>query len=574
MDKFNFIKEIDRFALLDPDARALGLGRDFVSYAELKQKTDLVAQNLRKMGVKTQEPVGVYIDRSFDAIFAILGILKSGCICVPLDKTYPIERIGYIIENSQIKNIIFDKNDLNFKNGNLIRISDLLSGEIQEIWESTDDVFDKGIIYYLYTSGSTGKPKGIRMTLRSINNLVKWQIESSGNRSKKTLQFAPLSFDVSFQEIFSTLSSGSELVLIKDDERFKLDQVSEVIHKEGITRMFMPFVAFNQIIKYDHNLTSLKEINIAGEQLKISNKVRDFFKNRECVLCNQYGPTETHVVSQYRLSSVVSEWKDLPPIGRPIDKVDLQIINDVGGVILGTEIGQIVVSGICLFDGYIGALDNNLINIGNKLYYKTGDFGFRDINGNFNFLYRKDKQVKIRGYRVEIGEIENVLNSFPGIEEAVVVCMDGLLGAVIKPTRKIENVSTFLDSCRIVLRDCVPEYMLPQKYIYLESLPITSSGKVDRDKVEKMFLAGSYYVNNKDKNDTSVDKVLVKIWFNVLRHKNFGNNDNFFDVGGSSILLYKVQEQIKERLNFDIKLIDLLEFTDISRLADFIHKKR
>ena len=574
MDKFNFIKEIDRFALLDPDARALGLGRDVVSYAALKQKSDLVAQNLRKMGVETQEAVGVYIDRSFDAIFAILGILKSGCICVPLDKTYPRERIEYIIENSQIKNIIFDKDDLNFKNGNLISISDLLIGETQGISKPTDDIFDKGIMYYLYTSGSTGKPKGIRMTLRSINNLIKWQIEISGNRSKKTLQFAPLSFDVSFQEIFSTLSSGSELVLIKDDERFSLDRVSEIIYKEGITRMFMPFVAFNQIIKYDHNLTSLREINIAGEQLKISNKIRGFFKNRECILCNQYGPTETHVVSQYRLSSLISEWKDLPPIGRPIDNVSLQIINEVGGVISGMEIGQIVASGICLFDGYIGAIDNNHINIEDKLYYKTGDFGFRDMDGNFNFLYRKDKQVKIRGYRVEMGEIENVLNSFPEIEEAVVVYMGGLLGAAIKPIRKIENVSTFLDSCRISLGDCIPKYMLPQKYIYLESLPMTSSGKVDRDKIEKTFLVESYHAKNKDKNDTSVDKVLVEIWSNMLKHRNFGNNDNFFDVGGSSILLYKVQEQIKERLNFDIKLIDLLEFTDISRLASFIHEKR
>lgn len=573
MDEFNFLKEIDRFASISPEARALVSGKDAVSYAVLKEKSDLIAQNLRKMGIKAQEPVGVYVDRSFEAIFAILGISKSGCICVPLDKTYPRERIEYIIENSQIKTIIFDKNDPNFLKGDLINVSDLLLGDTREIVGFTENFFNQGTMYYLYTSGSTGKPKGIRMTFRSINNLIRWQIESSGNSGQKTLQFAPLSFDVSFQEIFSTLSSGSELVLIKDSERFNLEHISEIIYEDGITRVFLPCVAFNQIIKYNHNLISLREINISGEQLKVSSRIRDFFKDRECILCNQYGPTETHVVSQYRFSPLVSEWKDLPPIGRPISNIDLQIINDAGDVISGMEVGQIVVSGVCLFAGYIGALDNNLISIGDKIYYNTGDFGFRDIDGNFNFLYRKDKQVKIRGYRVEIGEIENVLNNFSEIEEAVVVYVGDLLGVAIKPTKKIEDVSTFLSSCQIYLMNSVPEYMLPQKYIYLESLPMTSSGKVDRKKIEEMFLVNGHYAYDKDKAGKPIDKVLVEIWFNVLTHKNFSNNDNFFDVGGSSILLYKVQEQIKERLNFDVKLIDLLEFTNISGLTGFIHKE-
>lgn len=573
-DEFNFLKEIDRFALLNPEARALVLEEDVASYFVLKQKSDLIAQNLRKRGVKTQEPVGVYIDRSFDAIFVILGILKFGGICVPLDKTYPRERIEYIIKDSQIKTIIFDKNDLNFEKGNLIDVVDLLLGDTPEIGGFIDYFLNKGIMYHLYTSGSTGKPKGIRMTLRSINNLIKWQIESSGNRSKKTLQFAPLSFDVSFQEIFSTLSSGSELILIKDGERFNLDRVSEVIYKEGITRIFMPFIAFNQIIKYNHNLASLREINIAGEQLKVSNKIRDFFGDRECILCNQYGPTETHVVTQYCLSPFINEWKDLPPIGRPIDNVELQIINDTGDVVSVMEVGQIVVSGVCLFDGYVGALDNNLIKIEDKLYYKTGDFGFMDIDGNINFLYRKDKQVKIRGYRVELGEIENALNNFPEIEEAVVVYVGDTLGVVIKPIKKIKDITIFLNSCKISLGDSIPEYMLPQKYIFLESLPVTSSGKVDRKKIEEMFLVDSHHVNDEDMTGKPIDKVLAQIWSNVLTHKNFSEDDNFFDVGGSSILLYKVQEQIKKDLNFDIKLIDLLEFTNISGLASFINKER
>ena len=173
-----------------------------------------------------------------------------------------------------------------------------------------------------------------------------------------------------------------------------------------------------------------------------------------------------------------------------------------------------------------------------------------------------------------MGEIENVLNNFPEIEEAVAVYVGDLLGVVIKPTKKIGDIPVFLNSCKTSLRDRIPEYMLPQRYIYLESLPTTSSGKVDRKKIEEMFLANNRPASNKDEDCKPIDKVLVEIWSNVLTHENFGMDDNFFDVGGSSILLYKVQGQIKEKLKFDIKLIDLLEFTNITGLTNFIRKER
>lgn len=573
MYEFDPLKEIDKFASLKPESKALVRGSDFISYAVLKQKSDFVAQNLIKMGMGKQEPVGVYLDRSFDAIIVILGILKSGCICVPLDKTAPRERVRYIIENSQIKKTIFDKDSLDFEENTLINVSDLLFGEAQEVYEPREPSSEQGIMYYLYTSGSTGKPKGVRMPFRSINNLVRWQIESSGERSRKTLQFAPLSFDVSFQEIFSTLSSGSELILIKDSERFSLEQISEIINQEEITRVFLPFVALNQIIKYHHNLSSLREINVAGEQLRISNKIRDFFRNRKCILCNQYGPTETHVVSQYCLNPSVDEWKDLPPIGRPIDNVDLQVIDNNGAFVPVSEVGQIVVSGVCLFDGYIGVPDNNFINIDGRRYYKTGDFGCKDIDGDFNFFHRKDKQIKIRGHRVEMGEIENVLSDLQGIDDVIVVHVNDQLYAAIKLIKKTEDINKLLDSCKDFLSGRVPEYMLPQRYIFIESFPMTSSGKVDREKIEEMFLMNNYHSNHNDETNNSIDKILVNIWSDVLEHENFSINDNFFDVGGNSILLYKVQEQIKERLYIDIKMIGLLEFTNISGLSSYICKE-
>jgi amino acid adenylation domain-containing protein len=420
-----------------PDAIAVISADQSLNYHELNTKSTALA-NLIINQTSDEEIIGISTVRSIDMIIALLAILKAGKAYLPLDPNYPEHRLKQIINDSKIKSCITGEDLNDFFTTLGLKALDT-SG-----FPETDLAIapsQNPNIYVLYTSGSTGTPKGVYMTHKAMVNLIHWQYENSlARRDTRTLQFAPLTFDVSFQEIFTTLTSGATLIMINDDLR--LDPVNLLKHIEtfNIDRIFLPFVAL-QFLAEAATTTKvypqcLMEVMTAGEQLKITPQIKEFFKElSHCKLYNQYGPTECHVVTQLALEGPSSDWPLLPNIGIPIWNTSIYIVDSDKNLLPQGETGELAIGGFGLAAGYLNKPDltnekftNILVDGAETRVYLTGDLARYEENGTIEFLGRRDDQVKIRGYRIELGEIEVLLNAIDGVKQAVVTAKNDLAG--------------------------------------------------------------------------------------------------------------------------------------------------
>ncbi|WP_208346660.1 amino acid adenylation domain-containing protein, partial [Aetokthonos hydrillicola] len=361
------------------------------------------------------------------------------------------------------------------------------------------------LAYVIYTSGSTGKPKGVAMPHRPLVNLITWQWQNSTvDFTARTLQYTPISFDVSFQEIFATLTTGGTLVLIPEQTRRDPIALLQFLNQMRIERLFLPFVALQQLAEVAQMEsiipTSLREVITAGEQLRITTAIAHLFSQLpKCCLHNHYGPSETHVVTAFTLSGSPSYWLALPPIGRPIANSQIHLLDSqLKPVPIGVA-GELYVGGVSLARGYLNRVDlTNERFIPNPFgqstgakdqsfnsdrLYKTGDLAKYRADGNIEYLGRIDQQLKIRGYRVEPGEIETILEHHSQVRQAVVVGQNDSHGKQRLVAYVIADAimsATSMSELREFLRAQLPEYMVPSAIILLDELPLTPSGKVDR----------------------------------------------------------------------------------------------
>ena len=329
-------------------------------------------------------------------------------------------------------------------------------------------------------------------------NLLQWQAKhSKAGIATRTLQLAPLSFDVSFQEIFTTLTTGGTLVLVDEALRLDLNALLQFIDEQAINRLFLPFVALQYLAEMAVNTqrfpAGLHEVMTAGEQLKITPQIAAFFSALpQCLLFNQYGPTECHVVTQLILSGNPASWPPLPTIGYPIDNVSLWVVDEKLTPLPDGQTGELCFGGACLAEGYL----NNPVLTNEKFIelqsatggpvrvYRTGDLGRVLPDGSIEFLGRRDDQVKIRGHRVELGEVEVIMSQLPAVSQAVVVAHNGADGqkqlvAYLVPVDGTPPQADF----RTQLDQKLPDYMMPSVFVWLDELPKTSSGKVDKKRL-------------------------------------------------------------------------------------------
>jgi amino acid adenylation domain-containing protein len=426
---------VEDMVLAQPDAVALRFNDASLNYRDLNEQANQLANFLISNNVKPADKVALAADRSMEMIIALLAILKTGSAYIPLDASYPQERIAFVLQNSTAKCLLVSKRSAETYVGlftNSFIIEDALT-EARSLEKANINAptTPDSLVYILHTSGSTGNPKGVCMGQTALVNLLLWQKEHSiASHQSKTLQFSPLSFDVSFQEIFATFSTGGTLVLIPEELRLDPFSLLDLLQEENVNRIFLPFVALQAIAESAgaRNLypASLNEVMTAGEQLKITPQIVNFFsKLPESVLYNQYGPTEAHVVTELKLSGDPGAWPDLPSIGTEIFNTKIFILNERLQEVEGADIGELCISGLCLAEGYL-----NLAEMTNEKFtvipgssvrtYRTGDLARRLQDGNIEFLGRQDHQVKIRGYRIELGEIEAHLNKQEGVKQAVV----------------------------------------------------------------------------------------------------------------------------------------------------------
>ncbi len=436
---------VDRAAHLTPDAIAVSFGDVGVPYRTLTRRANALARRLQASGVGPDVVVGICLDRSIELIVGILAVLKAGGAYAPLDPAYPSDRLEYMVRDAAARALLTSRRLTNVpavEGADVIYLDDpaIATEEADEAPATADLTLDH-LAYVIYTSGSTGRPKGVAMPHRPLSNLIAWQLQASAvGGGGRTLQFTSPSFDVSFQEIFATLCSGGELVLVSDLTRRDPRALLQLLRDRGVARIFLPFVALQQLAvtgANDADLPALRELITAGEQLRITPALAQWFaRHPQATLHNHYGPAEAHVVTAYTLAGTPDSWPTLPPIGGPLPNVEILLLDEHRQPVPAGTSGEIFIGGVCVARGYLHRpelteerfLPHPLRADGGRVY-RTGDLGRLLPDGNIEFLGRADDQLKIRGFRVEPGEIETVLLQHTGVRQAAVVARDDASGA-------------------------------------------------------------------------------------------------------------------------------------------------
>ncbi|HEX6862951.1 MAG TPA: amino acid adenylation domain-containing protein, partial [Thermoanaerobaculia bacterium] len=428
---------VEQQAARTPDLIAVEHGDEALSYRELVERARRLAGVLRGAGAGPDVPVGLWVGRSLALPVGVLGVLEAGGACLPLDPSYPADRLALMVADAGLRLVLAEE----------AMLAELpLAGVEVVVVDGRGEVVSgpapaplarpvpDNLVYVLYTSGSTGRPKGVALPHRALVNLIGWTGEVRPDRGLRVLQYSPISFDVSFEELFSTWASGGTLVLIPDETRRDPDGLLSFLVERRIERLFQPFVALQQLAEVAREEgrppLALRELVTAGEQLRITPAVVDLFQAGGR-LFNEYGPTETHVATAFELQGEPGGWPALPPIGRPIGNHRVRLLDRrLQPVPLGVP-GELCIGGAGLARGYFRRPDLTAERFvpdpcepGSRLY-RTGDLARLGPGGVLEYLGRIDHQVKLRGFRVELGEIEIVLGSHPRVQEAAVLVRGG-----------------------------------------------------------------------------------------------------------------------------------------------------
>ena len=564
-------------ARLYPNAIALKFQNVQITYQELNNKSNQLANYLIKIKVKPEDKVALYFERSINMIVGILGTLKSGATYIPLDPKMPNDRINFFIKDldnsviiSGIKNI-----DIASDIHHIISIDDI-ANESSENPNINFNVNSPAVI--LYTSGSTGYPKGVLLSHKSLVNRLIWdRNEYKHSINDIVLQHASYNFDFSILEIFMALANGGKLILARPDFHYESFYLIDLIQKEHITKMG----SNPSLIKAYINLpafekcNSLKQVFLGGETLHY-NLQNLFFEKSSAELINIYGPTETSI-SVLHWKCIRNTTDKIVPIGFPIASMNIYILNENKELVPDGEVGEIYIAGIGVALGYFNRLEltkerfiqNPFINTPKEQMYKTGDLGRKLPSGAYQFIGRKDNQVKIHGLRIELEEIEHYLNLHENIVSSAVLKIEISSGidklvAYIVPLSKDRFD---IDSLKVYLSKLLPDYMVPGLFIQMDEFPMTLNGKIDRgalphpDKL-KILSNKSYKAA-----ENEIQKYLIDILEKVLKIKPIGINDTLGDIGGDSLALLQIHNNIEKELNITVPISFLSKSLTIESLA-------
>jgi amino acid adenylation domain-containing protein len=578
-------ERIEAVARATPDAPAVIYQQRVLSYRELNGKANQMAALLRARGAGPDTRIGLFMDRSPETMVALLGVLKAGSCYVPIDPAYPRERVLYMMENAQMALLLTQPHlkDALPPSGRELVVVDpsftVLQGQPEDAVASGAGPDHLG--YVIYTSGSTGAPKGVAMTRRALLNLVAWQNGvSTPGPGVRTFQFASLSFDVSFQEMFSTWSSGGTLVLVPEEMRRDPMQLLRLARESQVQRWFMPYAALQQIAAAADAAgdypESLRDVITAGEALRITPEIRRLFQHLPaCRLHNQYGPSETHVATAYILPPDPAIWPELPPIGRPIAATRIVLLDGSGDPVPEGFPGELLIGGACLARGYLlqpERTSERFVNCAwpgrpSERFYRTGDLARVTPEGQLEFLGRRDDQVKIRGYRVELGEVEAALSRHPQVRECAVVARERGGVRQLIAYAVVRDAACGTRELRAHLQGLLPEFMMPAAFVFLDQLPLTPSGKIHRRGLPEPSLGRPALESSYQPPQSDVERILGHLWQQVLGLDRVGVADNFFDLGGDSLKLAKVQAALRTSLRREVPILDLFRYPTIASLA-------
>jgi amino acid adenylation domain-containing protein len=571
----------ERQAAAKPEAVAVVLEDERLTYRELNERANKLAHHLRRLGTGPESLVGVCFERSAEAVVAILGVLKAGGGYLPLASQQPPDRLSFMLADAGAKVLLTQEHLLPRMLGQQIQVI-CLDKEWPAIEkESTENprsnVLTETSAYLIYTSGSTGKPKGVLVSHRNLVHSTFARFRYYRELLKSFLLLSPFAFDSSVAGVFWTLCQGGMIVIPKEESHRDPAYLAELIAQHSVSHLLALPALYELILRQARvgKLTSLRTVIVAGESCPPELVERHAETLPEAALFNEYGPTEATVWSSaHRCDSRPGQRP--VPIGRPVANTQIYVLDPQLQPVPVRVSHEVYIGGEGLARGYLNHPDLTAerfipnpfsVKPGARLY-KTGDLARFLLDGNIEYVGRNDFQVKIRGYRIELGEIEFALAQHPDVREAVVLASE-MKGRDKQLTAYVvlnEAGTASAKQLKEFLKERLPEYMLPVSFVVLDALPLTTTGKVDRNALP-IDQIGAEATENYLAPRTELEQVLAGIFSEILSLERIGANDSFFDLGGHSLLATQVMSRVREAFQLEVPLRTLFKAPTVAAFA-------
>ncbi|MEO6967037.1 MAG: non-ribosomal peptide synthetase [Rhodanobacteraceae bacterium] len=548
-----------------------------LTYAELSDSIERWVAALSAMGVSRDDLVALTAEREPATIALILAILDTGAVFLPLDTGYPPARLNAMLEDARPRLLVTSGRSSIDWLADIPRCSrDELANRGSAASKPSTDAANADLIYVLFTSGSSGRPKGVAMRRVALERLIAWHVAHPRlGQPARTLQFAPLSFDVAFQEILLTFAVGGTLILPGDAQRRDPFALLSLLARERIERIFVPYVALQALAEAiaagGEIPRALRDVVTAGEQLLITPAIRAMFSALPgSVLHNQYGPTETHVVTAHELSGDPSVWPELPPIGMPLPHVKVKVVDAGLKTVVAGNDGELLLGGDCLAEGYLHRPEltaERFIELEGGRWYRSGDRVREMDGGAFEYLGRLDEQIKLDGYRIEPAEIEVALCRHPAVAEAAVVAGAGAQGkrliAHIVPRDAHIDDATLAATLRAHCEAQLAPYLVPQTFVVHAALPLTASGKIDRRTLAQGVDENPVVWSD----DAPLEQQLSSLWRQLLGVAVLDVDANLFDLGARSLTVVRALTELRRRGFRALSVAQIYEHPSVAKMT-------
>ncbi|HEX6913102.1 MAG TPA: amino acid adenylation domain-containing protein, partial [Longimicrobium sp.] len=565
-------------AMRTPGAVALAFAGGTMAYAELEQRANQLANHLRRHGVGPDVTVGVCLERSPALVVALLGVLKAGGAYVPLDPSYPADRLAWMLEDSGAPLLLTEQKLLDRIPGHTGRTLCLEQALEAVAAESADApgvaVHPENIAYVIYTSGSTGRPKGAALPHRALGAHMAWMHRAYPlTADDRVLQKTPFSFDASVWEFWAPLLAGATLVVAGPDAHRDPAELARAVADERITILQLVPSLLHALLEADAlaGCRTLRRLFCGGEALpaELADRARAALSGGDALqVINLYGPTEACIDSVVH-GYAGTEAGATVPIGRPTDATRAYVLDARGEPVPVGVAGELCLGGAQLARGYLGRPGLTAERFTPDIFgqkpggrlYRTGDRARWLADGTLEYLGRVDGQLKVRGFRVEPGEIESVLREHPAVRGAAVVVREDRLIAYAEAA---DGMAADADELRGWLRGRLPAHMVPAAVVVLAALPLTPSGKLDRRALPAPASSGDA---RRLRPETELEARLATLWQELLGVDEVGAEDNFFDLGGHSLLLIRMQARLAKELGHEVPVVELFQYPTVRSLA-------
>lgn len=556
-------------------ALAISSSSEGLTYGELQRRAKRLTNSLLSAGVTRDVPVGVLLKRSPSFVAAALAALMAGGAYVPLDPAYPAERLDFMLKDSGVRIGITDSHcsQLSKARGvSWLDVDDPGTHSRRQI--EPEEPGPQSLAYIIYTSGSTGRPKGVQIEHSALLNLVNWEISAFGlSASDRASQYTSIGFDSAVSEIWPYLVAGASVFMIDDATRSNAAALRDWLKDNQINIAFAPTLIAEQLIQLDWPDIALRVLRTGGEKLHRYPPASLPFK-----LVNEYGPTEATVVATWGEVHATGDSPE-PSIGRPIHNAIIRILDERMQPVSEGVPGEIYIGGEGLARGYVcpeltshAFVASPFAEDGGRLY-KTGDIGFYMPSGEIAFVGRKDDQVKIRGFRIEPNEVVAALNKHPAVQSSAVKVIDSfadkkLVAYIVPVAGQFPSAAELL----AFVRGLLPQYMVPTLFVRCDVLPMTANGKLDRSALPDPAASNVLRDITFDSPQTECQRKLVSILKKLLKVKDISLGDNFFLLGGHSLLGAQLILEVKKSFGVELALIDLFENGTVAAIAERIEQ--